>query len=75
MSDTTVPVPALQRIRADVRAMHAYAVQDARGLVKLDAMENPFGLPPALAAQAIASSEISSSEPLPSTSEKPSGRR
>jgi histidinol-phosphate aminotransferase len=28
--------------------MHAYAVQDARGLIKLDAMENPFGLPPAL---------------------------
>jgi len=51
MSDTTAPVPALQRIRADVRAMHAYAVQDARGLVKLDAMENPFGLPPALQAE------------------------
>jgi len=30
--------------------MHAYAVQDARGLVKLDAMENPHGLPPALQA-------------------------
>ncbi|RYF62895.1 MAG: histidinol-phosphate transaminase, partial [Comamonadaceae bacterium] len=28
----------------------AYAVQDARGLVKLDAMENPYGLPPALQA-------------------------
>jgi histidinol-phosphate aminotransferase len=28
--------------------MHAYAVQDARGMVKLDAMENPFSLPPAL---------------------------
>lgn len=25
--------------------MHAYAVQDATGLVKLDAMENPYGLP------------------------------
>lgn len=43
--------PALQRIRPDVRAMHAYAVQDARGFVKLDAMENPFGLPPALQAE------------------------
>lgn len=32
-------------IRADVRAMHAYAVPDARGFVKLDAMENPFELP------------------------------
>lgn len=38
----------LQRIRPDVRAMHAYAVQDASGMVKLDAMENPHQLPPAL---------------------------
>ncbi len=30
--------------------MHAYAVQDARGLLKLDAMENPHRLPPALQA-------------------------
>ena len=28
--------------------MHAYAIQDSRGLVKLDAMENPFRLPEAL---------------------------
>lgn len=41
---------ALQRIRADVRAMHAYAVQPATGLLKMDAMENPFSLPPALQA-------------------------
>ena len=40
----------LARFRPDVQSMHAYAVQDARGLVKLDAMENPFGLPPALQA-------------------------
>lgn len=39
------------RIRADVRAMHAYAVQDAAGLLKLDAMENPYSLPPALQAK------------------------
>jgi histidinol-phosphate aminotransferase len=39
------------RIRADVRAMHAYAVQDAAGMVKLDAMENPYSLPPALQTQ------------------------
>jgi histidinol-phosphate aminotransferase len=25
--------------------MHAYAIQDSRGLIKLDAMENPFRLP------------------------------
>lgn len=37
--------PALRR---DVQSMHAYAVQPSAGLVKLDAMENPFRLPPAL---------------------------
>ncbi|RZL96092.1 MAG: histidinol-phosphate transaminase [Variovorax sp.] len=48
---TTSPNPALRRIRADVQSMHAYAVQDARGLLKLDAMENPYGLPPGLQAE------------------------
>ena len=42
---------ALQRIRPDVRAMHAYTVQPATGLLKMDAMENPFSLPPDLQAQ------------------------
>jgi histidinol-phosphate aminotransferase len=37
--------PFAQRIRQDVQSMHAYAVQDSRGLLKLDAMENPFTLP------------------------------
>ncbi|MDP2768964.1 MAG: histidinol-phosphate transaminase [Giesbergeria sp.] len=41
---------ALNRIRPDVRAMHAYAVQSAEGLLKMDAMENPFSLPPTLQA-------------------------
>ncbi|MES2425309.1 MAG: histidinol-phosphate transaminase [Pseudomonadota bacterium] len=40
----------LERIRPDIRAMHAYAVQDATGMVKLDAMENPHRLSPALQA-------------------------
>jgi histidinol-phosphate aminotransferase len=35
-------------IRQDVRSMHAYAIQPSEGLVKLDAMENPFRLPEAL---------------------------
>ncbi len=35
-------------IRQDVQSMHAYAIQDSSGLVKLDAMENPFSLSPAL---------------------------
>jgi histidinol-phosphate aminotransferase len=38
----------MQRIRQDVQSMHAYAIQDSVGMVKLDAMENPFGLPPEL---------------------------
>lgn len=36
------------RIRQDVQSMHAYAIQDSRGMVKLDAMENPHRLPPEL---------------------------
>ena len=46
----STPPAALGRIRADVQSMHAYAVQDSRGLIKLDAMENPHRLPPALQA-------------------------
>ena len=38
------------RIRPDVQAMHAYVVQPATGMVKLDAMENPYTLSPELQA-------------------------
>ncbi len=38
----------MQRIRQDVQSMHAYAIQDSVGMLKLDAMENPFSLPPEL---------------------------
>jgi histidinol-phosphate aminotransferase len=31
--------------RQDVQSMHAYAIQPSAGLIKLDAMENPFRLP------------------------------
>ena len=49
MNPLTSPTPGVSRvIRQDVQSMHAYAVQDSRGLLKLDAMENPFGLPPEL---------------------------
>ena len=37
-----------RRLRADVQAMHAYGVQDPQGMVKLDAMENPYRLSAAL---------------------------
>jgi histidinol-phosphate aminotransferase len=35
-------------IRQDVQSTHGYAVQPSAGFVKLDTMENPFALPPAL---------------------------
>ena len=35
-------------LRADVQGMHGYAVQPSAGFVKVDTMENPFRLPPAL---------------------------
>jgi histidinol-phosphate aminotransferase len=35
----------LKFIRQDVQSMHAYAVQDSKGFIKLDAMENPYSLP------------------------------
>ena len=44
-------VNPLGMIRQDVQSMHAYAIQDSTGMVKLDAMENPFALPPALQAE------------------------
>jgi histidinol-phosphate aminotransferase len=47
----TVNPTLMQRIRQDVQSMHAYAIQDAVGMVKLDAMENPFSLPPGLQQQ------------------------
>jgi histidinol-phosphate aminotransferase len=43
------PAPDLTLIRDEVRAIGAYYVPSAAGLVKLDAMENPFGLPAPLA--------------------------
>lgn len=50
MTDTTIQALIARRIRPDVQAMHAYVVQDSAGMVKLDAMENPHGLPAALQA-------------------------
>ncbi|MDP3828144.1 MAG: histidinol-phosphate transaminase [Polaromonas sp.] len=43
--------PGLKKlIRPDVQSMHAYAIQASAGMIKLDAMENPHRLPPALQA-------------------------
>jgi len=35
-------------IRGEIRALNAYHVPDSAGMVKLDAMENPYQLPPEL---------------------------
>jgi histidinol-phosphate aminotransferase len=35
----------MHRIRQDIQSMHAYAIQDSAGMIKLDAMENPHRLP------------------------------
>jgi histidinol-phosphate aminotransferase len=52
MSAATQSLQALMQraVRQDVQSMHAYAIQDSRGLVKLDAMEHPFSLPAGLQA-------------------------
>jgi histidinol-phosphate aminotransferase len=46
------PTPLKQRlarvVRQDVQSTHGYAIQPSAGLVKLDAMENPFRLPESL---------------------------
>ena len=38
-------------VRPEVRALSAYAVAHAEGMIKLDAMENPYPLPEAVAAR------------------------
>jgi len=50
--DTPASVQTLiqRRIRQDIVSMHAYAIQDSKGMVKLDAMENPHRLPTELQA-------------------------
>jgi histidinol-phosphate aminotransferase len=52
MTTSNSPLDSLirQRIRQDIQSMHAYAIQDSRGLIKLDAMENPHALSPELQA-------------------------
>jgi histidinol-phosphate aminotransferase len=51
IDDALVRARVATTIRADVQALSAYKVADARGLIKLDAMENPFGLPAAVRAK------------------------
>ena len=46
--DLEVTEQLLDWIRPEIRELSAYHVPDASGLVKLDAMENPYGLPEGL---------------------------
>jgi histidinol-phosphate aminotransferase len=48
---TPLPERIQHTIRQDVHSMHGYAIQPSAGLIKLDAMENPFSLPPELQAE------------------------
>jgi histidinol-phosphate aminotransferase len=43
MSDLSERIQRL--IRQDIQGLHAYAIQPSTGMVKLDAMENPYRLP------------------------------
>ena len=48
MTIPSLPQRIAATIRQDVKSTHGYAIQNSTGMVKLDAMENPFGLPPEL---------------------------
>ena len=50
-SSTSLDPKFKRLIRQDVQSMHAYAIQDSAGMVKLDAMENPHRLPAELQAK------------------------
>jgi histidinol-phosphate aminotransferase len=43
-----MPKTPEETIRAEIRELKGYRVPDATGMVKLDAMENPYQLPPEL---------------------------
>ena len=49
-SDASLAPKLKKLIRQDVQSMHAYAIQESAGMVKLDAMENPHRLPASLQA-------------------------
>ncbi len=48
MSATPTVVTPERLLRSEVLALHAYPVPDSSGMVKLDAMENPYLLPASL---------------------------
>jgi len=48
MTEMKIQQRLAQWLRPEIRALNAYHVTDASGMVKLDAMENPYGWPQAL---------------------------
>src|SRR5512143_156038 len=61
MSSARTVVTPENLLRPEVLALHAYHVPPASGMVKLDAMENPYLLPQALreaVAQIVANAEV-----------------
>ncbi len=49
MSDMSLEQRVQRWIKPEIRALKAYAVADAAGMIKLDAMENPYGWPESIA--------------------------
>lgn len=62
---------AAKIVRPEIQAMHAYAVSDATGMVKLDVMESPYRLPEYLAAEIakVVSQVAMNRYPVPSATE------
>jgi histidinol-phosphate aminotransferase len=61
MSSARIVVAPENLLRPEVLALHAYHVPPASGMIKLDAMENPYPLPQALRAEiarAVADAEV-----------------
>ncbi|HEU0186448.1 MAG TPA: aminotransferase class I/II-fold pyridoxal phosphate-dependent enzyme, partial [Gallionellaceae bacterium] len=61
MSSASHSVTPERLLRQEILALHAYHVQPSPGMIKLDAMENPYSLPDALRtriAQRVADADI-----------------
>lgn len=61
MPSISIPVTATALLRREILELHAYHVPDSTGYIKLDAMENPYQVPPALLGEivkAVASAAI-----------------
>ena len=53
MTDQSLEQKVAYWVRPEIKSLHAYQVADASGMVKLDAMENPYNLPPRVREEAL----------------------